>query len=758
MNSPTLSRFAVAACLLASLSACSDPAAKRDQHLKSGDQYLAQHKLAEASIEYRQAQQADPRSVEARRKLGEVYFLQGNGPQARGEFVRAADLAPDDVGLQLKAGGLLLIAGYFEDAKARAEIVLGKHPKNVTALILRGNAMGGLKDLDGAIKQIEALVRADPSVSAGYSSLGSLQMAKGNTAQAEEAFKRVIADNPNDVDAKLALAGLYWSTDRPQEAEKLIVDAVALAPRNELANRALALLYTASGQAAKAEAPLKVLAEESPTAAGRLALGDYYGTNARLAEARTAYETVAKGNDEGLATDAKIRLAGLDAGAGGDRAKAYRTLDEVIAKQPTNAMALRAKAQLQFEDGKTSEALTSALASVSASPNSPAAQFMLGRILASENQIDEAIAAQKAAVRANANYTPASMELARLLLLTGNAKEAEQYAKMSAASGNPDAQLLFVRALMANGGIDQAETQLKALATKYGASPSVQAEVGRLYMVRGNQPAARMAFERALGQYPAEPIALEGLTIIDIQQNKKPAAHARVDAVVAKAPTRAPILGLAGQLYVRLGDLAAAEQALKKAIAADPNYLDAYEVLARIYVEQNRLPEATAEFERAAERSPKSVGSHTAVAILLELQGKTEEARQRYEKVLIIDSHAAIAANNLAVIYASRTDKLDEALQLALSAKSGRPMDPNIDDTIGWIYYKKQMSTLAIESMKRAVAAQPENPVFLGHLGLAYALNSNKALARQTLDKALKIKSDFENSDEVKRVRQTLGG
>jgi hypothetical protein len=34
---------------------------------------------------------------------------------------------------------------------------------------------------------------------------------------------------------------------------------------------------------------------------------------------------VAKGQDEGMAADAKIRLAGLDAGQGGDRATAYRT-------------------------------------------------------------------------------------------------------------------------------------------------------------------------------------------------------------------------------------------------------------------------------------------------------------------------------------------------------------------------------------------------------------------------------------------------
>ena len=173
---------------------------------------------------------------------------------------------------------------------------------------------------------------------------------------------------------------------------------------------------------------------------------------------------------------------------------------------------------------------------------------------------------------------------------------------------------------------------------------------------------------------------------------------------------------------------------------------------------KKKLPEATAEFEKLAARQPKSVGALTAVGVLLSLQGKMDEARVRYEKAIAIDAGAAVAANNLAQIYADRNENLDIALQLAQTAKRRLPDNPDVDDTLGWVYYKKQLSSLAVDAFKRCVAAQPDNALYLAHLGLAYAQAGNRQLARQTLQKALKLNGNFDGADEARRVLQSLGG
>ena len=75
---------------------------------------------------------------------------------------------------------------------------------------------------------------------------------------------------------------------------------------------------------------------------------------------------------------------------------------------------------------------------------------------------------------------------------------------------------------------------------------------------------------------------------------------------------------------------------------------------------------------------------------ILDLQGKKQEAKARYNRALQIDPRAAVAANNLAWIDANTEGaNLDVALQLAQTAKAQLPNQHEIDDTLGWIYYKK---------------------------------------------------------------------
>ena len=63
------------------------------------------------------------------------------------QFVRASDLLPNDLDVQLKAGNLLLAARKPEDAVARADAALKVQPGNIDALVLRGNALAGLRSV-----------------------------------------------------------------------------------------------------------------------------------------------------------------------------------------------------------------------------------------------------------------------------------------------------------------------------------------------------------------------------------------------------------------------------------------------------------------------------------------------------------------------------------------------------------------------------------------------------------------------------------
>lgn len=136
-------------------------------NLENGDQLAAQGRHAEAIIEYRNAIAADERFGAARFKLAEAYVTSGNFRGALAEYVRAADLLPDDRAAQLKAAETLLLAGRYEDAKKRAEGLLAKNPRDVQAMLALANGLAGMKDPEAAFarsnKPWEWMLKVVPS-------------------------------------------------------------------------------------------------------------------------------------------------------------------------------------------------------------------------------------------------------------------------------------------------------------------------------------------------------------------------------------------------------------------------------------------------------------------------------------------------------------------------------------------------------------------------------------------------------------------
>ena len=144
-----------AAISVLAVSCQSDPVAAGKRYAASGDHYAGQGKFKEAIVEYKNAVQSNGKDGEIRLKLGDLLAKTGDFSSAIASYVRAADLLPDSLDAQLKAAGLLIASGSFEDGKARADKALVINPKSVQALVLRGNALAGLKQYDDAMDQIE---------------------------------------------------------------------------------------------------------------------------------------------------------------------------------------------------------------------------------------------------------------------------------------------------------------------------------------------------------------------------------------------------------------------------------------------------------------------------------------------------------------------------------------------------------------------------------------------------------------------------
>lgn len=720
-----------------------DPEVAKREFLQSGDAYAAAGQHEEAVIEYRNALQQDPRFGAAQLKLAESYWAAGDRLSAAPAFVRAADLLPGDLDLQVRAGNMLLVSRRYEDAVGRADKALAVQPDHAGALVLRANGLAGMNRLEDALEAIEEALSVDPNHSGTYSTLGAVHLVRGDRQEAEAAFRRAVDVAPSSPQTHLALANFYLATGDQTATEAALRAALDLEPDHVVGNRALAYFYIGAGRPADAERYLRVAAEATPGGSGQLSLAEYYVAQGRMTDARRLFEQVAL-KEGRTASLAKLRLATLDF-AGGKVSDAERRIDDILAADPSNTRALSARSEIEASKGAWTEALASARRAVESDRNSATAHYALGKVHVLRHEAADAASAFNTAIQLNPRLVPARVEAARLHLIAGRLDQAEQMVQsaLAIAPQAPDARLTMARVLLAKNDISRAGPLLRDLDRTLPDSAPVATAVGLLEQALRQPAQARTAFMRALSIDPAALEPLRLLTQLDVREGRGADAQARLNVALAERSDNVDLLLLASSTAASLGDVDTADSLARSALDIDADALGAYALLGRLYLAGNRLAEATEEFRRLGERQPGSVAVHTTIGMLLQMQGQIDEARNAFERVIEIDAKAAVAANNLAWIYAEHGGNLDIALQLAQTAKAGLPSQPAVNDTLGWVQHKKGLSSIAIGPLEEAVAGEPRNALYHYHLGLAYAGAGDAARARAAFEEARQLQPDL---------------
>jgi tetratricopeptide (TPR) repeat protein len=410
---------------------------------------------------------------------------------------------------------------------------------------------------------------------------------------------------------------------------------------------------------------------------------------------------------------------------------------------------------------KPADALVLANKAINANPLSIPAQILKATALEQSGAVTEAVAALRDLLAHAPTVVEAQLQLAAIYItqrdMQGAADLAGQAVTIRPQSGL--AHLLFARASLGTGNLARAESELRALAATNPQSAEIHTLLGELYVQKRDVAHARESFDKALKLQPASVEALGGMVTVLLAEKKLDAARTIIVAQLKTSPDDPNLLALAGATFQTTGDMQRAEEVFRKAVQLDPANFDAYRSLGNLYMTQHRLEEAKKEYELAASRRPEAaVGARTMVGLILEMQGKRDEARKQYEKVLELNPRAAVAANNLAWEHAEAGENLDVALQLAQTAKAQMPNNGMVSDTLGWVYYKKGLASLAVTALKDGVTQDRSNPLLHYHLGLAYAKNGNREEARRSLEQALKLDPRFAGAEDAKRVLVTLKG
>ena len=207
---------------------------------------------------------------------------------------------------------------------------------------------------------------------------------------------------------------------------------------------------------------------------------------------------------------------------------------------------------------------------------------------------------------------------------------------------------------------------------------------------------------------------------------------------------------------------------LNKALELDPNYLPAYSSLGALYIRTKQEDRAIGEYRKIIALRPDNPTPYTLIGMLEDSRKNHDAAMENYRKALEKDPNAVIAANNLAwLIAVTGKGNLDEAVRLAQGVIQKYPNVAGFLDTLGWVYYKKNLHTAAVEQLRKAVSlndadARKANAApsasYHYHLGMALKGAGNREESRRELENAIRLadKSPFEDIEEATKALASL--
>jgi tetratricopeptide (TPR) repeat protein len=686
------------------------------------DQYMTGGKHKEAIIEYRRALQRAPRRADVHYKLAKAYMAVNDLPNAYSEYSAAADLDPSMVDAQVQSGQLLLVAGEYERAKARAEGAIAVDPRNVPARILLGNALAGLNDTVQAMKQMEEAVALDPASAPAHAALGSVQFAARNPS-ARASFEKAVAIEPRSVDSWLALANYDWAAGDHAAAERDLKSALEIDADNAGVRRALALLYLTDKRPQEAEPHFQALAAQS--AAGGLALADYYNGLGRHDEALRILEPLAK--DAKVERVARMRMAAT-LRQQGRRTEALALADTLVKERPSDADAHSLKARLLLSPpADPAGAWVEANEAVKANQDSAPAHYSVGLAALARRDLDAAEKAFEQTLKLNPRAAAAQLQIARIRLARGDAAAALTAAEevVSARPDDAEATVVLARSLRARGEHDRARRALTTQLEKSATDLPMTLELGWVELAAGRPREARGAFERAITLDARNEEARTGVVAADLAAREPAKARARVTQWLAADPADPGAQVLAARVDIVEGADATAEQRLVDVLRAHPARLDAYEILAAHYVSKGNTAAALEKYRALANLAADTPGPATMVGILLDSMGDPAGARAQYEAVLARFPRAAVAANNLAWMLAERGE-LSDALRWARVAVESMRARPEPQDTLGWIHLKANRPLDALAAFEKAASMAPQNRTYREHADAARAAIGGK--------------------------------
>jgi tetratricopeptide (TPR) repeat protein len=753
----TLRKAAIAACMV--LAACGRSSQK---YLQKGDLYFGLGKFSDASIQYRKALQADPRSGKAYYQLGLSELKEKRYAQAHAALEQAVALLPENENA-VRALAQLCLTSYLGDYRRP-------------------------KELYDEIKSLsDRMLARDANSFEGLRLRGYLAMADSRVPEAVDNFRRANKVNPVQPDVVTALVQNLLQEEEYGEAEATARDFLERKKDSIPLFDVLYLHYMAQGQWEKAETTLRQKMADHPgdpgdslelcrnlrrqgkagavaacleqltagSAQGALFAGDFFAENGDWGEAIRRYEEGGKTHPGDLEVYRKRIIAAFI--KQGKREEAGQALDAFLAGHPQDAEARGTRALLWVESRKP-ESIDRAVSELnqllSANPGSAELHEKLGMALAAQSDLAAARSEFLETLKGNPASLPSLIGLAEISVRTDQFDEGLRYlaAVLSRDASNLSARLLRTACLIGTKQFAVARHELTGLATEYPQNAEAQLQLGLLDLRERHYAEAdqrlRAHYKPGTGDFRT----LHGMVDLDMARHQTPQAIALLQEELRQRPDSPELQALLADTAMRGGQYDVAISQYRLLAERSPRNPAILLNLGNACVAGGDYPGAVAALQQANALQPNNSEVTAILGPALEAVGRGADAEALYRSYLKAQPGDPVILNNLAYLMTSTGENLDQAQQFSEQALRSSPSRPDFLDTLAMVLLKKNNTGAALQILRNLTEKYSNNPAFRYHFGLVLSKSGSPDKAKAEFQSALTLGLPAKEAGEARKL------
>ncbi|MFB3922867.1 MAG: tetratricopeptide repeat protein [Terriglobia bacterium] len=260
--------------------------------------WYKQAAFVKAAAELEGFRKQQPDNKQSLHLLADCYLRLGRNRDAVTLLEPAYKADPDDRAVAYALGIALIRNGQVQKGEAVIDHIL-KHGDTAEAKFLMGAAQYAAGDFRAAVATLRAAVDLEPQLPGVWTVYARALLDSGDNEGAKAAFKRALANDPNDFEANLYLGGVLRTGGKYSEAGPYVGRAAQLRPDSPEARFQVGALDLALGHLEEARKELERVAREWPDFQEvHVQLAVLYARLNRMEDSRRERELVVKLNEK----------------------------------------------------------------------------------------------------------------------------------------------------------------------------------------------------------------------------------------------------------------------------------------------------------------------------------------------------------------------------------------------------------------------------------------------------------------------------